>query len=48
MSWLAYTVSYGKDQKSDKFSSIKYSDWEEVNGLLLSKTLDWYVTENNL
>jgi hypothetical protein len=48
MSWLAYTVTYGKDQKSDIFSYIKYADWQVINGLLLPKSLDWYEAENNL
>jgi hypothetical protein len=42
MAWLAYTVTYGKNEKSDRFSFIKYDQWEDVNGVLLPKTLQWY------
>lgn len=48
MTYLSYTVTYGKDAKSPDFKYIKYSDWQEVNGLLLPKTLNWYHVENNL
>lgn len=41
MSWLGYTVTYGRNEKSDKFNFIKYSEWQEVSGLKLPKTLDW-------
>ncbi|MGB3591183.1 MAG: DUF6503 family protein [Nonlabens sp.] len=48
MEWLAYTVTYGKEGKSDQFKYIKYSKWNEINELLLPTELDWYETENNL
>jgi len=46
MKWLAYTVTFGKDQKSDKWSYIKYSQWDTINGLVLPKTLSWYKVED--
>jgi hypothetical protein len=47
MEWLAYTVIYGKDGKSDQYSYIKYNKWQEVNGLLLPQELTWYKVEEN-
>jgi hypothetical protein len=47
MEWLGYTVTYFSKEKSKEFHFIKYSDWQEVNGLLLPKTLSWYNYENN-
>ncbi len=48
MTWLAYTVTYFSKAKSEKWSFIHYSDWQEVEGLLMPKTLSWYNVENNL
>lgn len=48
MIWLAYTVTYFSKEKSKEFHYIKYSDWQDVNGLTLPKTLTWYNYENNL
>jgi hypothetical protein len=47
MQWLAYTVTYGKEGKSKKFSYIRYNNWETINGLILPKSLDWYKVEDN-
>lgn len=46
MAWLAYTVTYGKNETSDKYSYIKYDQWQDVNGLQLPKTLQWYSVED--
>ena len=46
MAWLAYTVTYGQNSKSDRFSFIKYDKWQEVNGLQLPEELTWYTVEN--
>lgn len=46
MEWLAYTVTYGKEESSDRYSFIKYADWQDVNGLVLPKTLQWYNVED--
>ena len=48
MAWLGYTVTYFTKEKGKEFHFIKYSDWQNVNGLLLPKTLTWYEYENNL
>jgi len=45
MEWLAYTVTFGKDGKSDKFSYIKYNNWTDLGGLQLPKSIDWYTVE---
>jgi len=46
MEWLGYTVTYRTKEKSDKWSYIKYDDWETVNGLALPKKLVWYKVED--
>ncbi len=47
MKWLMYTVTYGKDGASDRYSLIKYPEWTEVNGLKLPKKLQWHVYKND-
>ncbi|MFD1064077.1 DUF6503 family protein [Winogradskyella litorisediminis] len=47
MQWLAYTVTFGKDGKSDKFSYIRYDNWQTINGLVLPKSISWYKVEDN-
>ena len=48
MAWLAYTVTYFTKEKTKEFHFIKYSEWQDVDGLLLPKTITWYNYENNL
>ena len=48
MEWLGYTVTYGKDGPSNDISFIKYTDWEQINGLLLPKKLAWYKAEKGV
>lgn len=48
MQWLAYTVTFGKDGKSKDFHFIRYNNWQNINGLALPKSMDWYTYENNL
>ena len=48
MTWLGYTVTYGDDKPSTEVHYINYKDWQEVNGLVLPKVLEWYSVENNL
>lgn len=45
MAWLAYTFTYGTDEKSDKLSFIRYNDWADVNGAKLPKSITWYLNE---
>lgn len=47
MEWLAYTVTFGKNEKSKEFHFIRYNNWQVVNGLMLPKSMDWYNYENN-
>ena len=47
MVWLGYTVTYFTEKKSQEFHFIKYSDWQNINGLMLPKTLTWYSFEGN-
>ncbi|MCH9660114.1 MAG: hypothetical protein K0U54_04295 [Bacteroidetes bacterium] len=48
MKWLAYTVTYGKEENSDQWGFIKYEDWITVNGVQLPKKLTWFSTKDNL
>ena len=42
MEWLAYTVTFRSKKPSDKFSLIRYGEWEVVDGLRLPKKIAWY------
>lgn len=42
MSWLGYTVTYFSKEKSDNFRFIKYDEWEDVDGVKLPRTLQWF------
>lgn len=46
MAWLAYTVTFKDQKKSDDWHYIKYDKWQDVNGLLLPEKLVWYNIEN--
>ncbi|AZQ43088.1 DUF6503 family protein [Nonlabens ponticola] len=46
MAWLAYTVTYGQDTTSEKYSFIHYNKWQDVNGLWLPELLTWYQVED--
>lgn len=48
MAWLAYTVTYGGDGPSERYSYIKYSNWQDVNGIKLPSELQWYKVEDGL
>lgn len=48
MTWLGYTVTYGDDKPSTEIHYIKYTNWQNVNDMLLPKKLQWYDSENNL
>ena len=48
MEWLAYTVTYFTKEKGKEFHLIKYSNWQEVDGLLVPEMLSWYHYENNV
>jgi len=46
MSWLAYTVTFGKEGKSDTFSYIKYAEWDTFNKLILPTKIVWHEVVN--
>ncbi|MBC3757718.1 hypothetical protein H7U19_04840 [Hyunsoonleella sp. SJ7] len=48
LEWLGYTVTFFSKEKSKEFHFIKYSNWQNIDGLLLPETLTWYDYENNL
>lgn len=41
MKFLGYTVTFFSKETSEKISLVEYTDWNDVNGLLLPKTLKW-------
>ncbi len=41
MKFLGYTVTFFSKETSEKISLIEYADWNDVNGLVLPKTLKW-------
>ncbi|CAM1363122.1 DUF6503 family protein [Tenacibaculum xiamenense] len=47
MEWLGYTVTYFSKKPTTKVNIIKYDDWENVNGLLLPKSLIWYTKDED-
>ncbi len=47
MAWLGYTVTYKSKKASDKYSLIRYNDWENVNGFILPKSITWYRKDDN-
>jgi hypothetical protein len=48
MAWLGYTVTFFSKEKGKEFHFIKYSEWQNVNGVQLPKTLTWYNYKNNM
>ncbi len=42
MAWLGYTVTYFSKEKSKDFHFIKYSEWQNIKGLVLPSKLEWY------
>jgi hypothetical protein len=46
MAWLAYTVTFMDQKKSDDWHYIKYDKWQEVNGLQLPEKVTWWNVEN--
>lgn len=47
MAWLAYVIAHNKDEENQDYNFIKYSNWQEVENLLLPETMLWYTVENN-
>ncbi len=46
MVWLAYTVTFMDQKKSNDWHYIKYDKWQDVNGLLLPEKLTWWNVED--
>jgi hypothetical protein len=46
MVWLAYTLTFMDQKKSNDWHYIKYDKWQDVNGLLLSEKLTWWNVED--
>lgn len=42
MEWLGYTVTYYTKKPSTKSNIIRYNNWNDINGLLLPKSITWY------
>lgn len=42
MAWLQYTVTYYTKEPTDNLKTIRYHDWETVDGFLLPKAITWY------
>lgn len=42
MAWLGYTVTYFSQQPSSDIHWIRYDQWQQLNGLMLPKSLAWY------
>lgn len=42
MAWLGYTFTYGSDEKSDNVKWIRYNDWQNIDGVLLPKSITWH------
>ena len=47
MEWLGYTVTFFTNEKGKELHFRRYSNWQEVNGLLLPETIVSYYYENN-
>lgn len=47
MAWLGYTVTYFSKKPTEQFNIIRYNDWENVNGLLLPKSITWFKKDEN-
>ena len=48
MEWLGYTVTFFSKEKGKELHFRRYSNWQDVNGLLLPETIVSYNYENNL
>ncbi len=42
MAWLMYTATFGAETTSDRWSLIKYDQWQTINGITIPKALQWY------
>lgn len=42
MAWLGYTVTYRSGEKSENVKWIRYDNWQDVDGLVLPKSMTWH------
>ncbi len=42
MQWLMYTATFGGGEASDRYSLIRYDNWQTVNGVTIPKSIKWY------
>lgn len=42
MEWLMYTVTYSSGKPSNDYHLIRYATWQEINGLILPTSLQWF------
>ncbi len=47
MAWLGYTVTYRTGEKSETIKWIRYDDWQNLEGLVLPKSITWYNFEGS-
>ncbi|HEY9116776.1 MAG TPA: hypothetical protein VIN11_03065 [Roseivirga sp.] len=45
MQWLLYTATFG-GEASDRYSLIKYEGWQEIGGVIIPTSLQWYTYNN--
>ncbi len=45
MRWLGYTVTYRSGERSDNIRWIRYNDWQNLNGLVVPKSMTWHKVE---
>ncbi|GLU44216.1 DUF6503 family protein [Allomuricauda sp. NBRC 101325] len=45
MAWLGYTVTYRSGESSDNVKWIRYHDWQNLNGVVLPKSISWFSYE---
>ncbi len=48
MKWLGYTVTFGSAKPNSNINFIKYSEWQNINGLVLPKKIEWYSVKNKI
>lgn len=42
MAWLGYTVTYRTGEISENVKWIRYDDWQEIDSLILPKSITWH------
>ena len=47
MEWLMYTVTYRSGEPSDRYSLIKYENWQNFSGTVLPQKIAWYQYQND-